>query len=177
MANSLFCGGPFPFDCRDQGFEDMAAGDYRARLLGDVRLLLEPHPGLSLCPGVSYIGPFYYETEDMTDRDIVRREYDMIEACTDALFLLDDGLCPGTVGEMVLAASMGKRVHIFYAVHEEETESGLRSPCWHPILLSGLVGGDRIHVIPCRDYEEAAAGIPAYIRSLFVTEGPGPDTE
>lgn len=38
----LFCGGTFCFDYRKDGYEMMAAKDYRAKLLDSVESLLRP---------------------------------------------------------------------------------------------------------------------------------------
>lgn len=160
----LYCGGVFPFDCRDEGYVESARDDFRARLLGDVEKLLQKSDGVQINDNVTYIGPFYYETKDMCDRDIVATEVDMIHRCTDAVFLLDDGLCPGTIGEMVFAAGLSKNVHVFYVVHEEETESELMSPCWHPMILSMLINKNA-HVAMCKDMEEAVERIIGFVSS------------
>ena len=160
----LYCGGVFPFDCRDEGYVESAKGDFRARLLGDVEKLLQKSDGIQINDNVTYIGPFYYETKDMCDRDIVETEVDMIRRCTDAVFLLDDGLFPGTIGEMVYASGLSKNVHVFYVVHEEETESGLMSPCWHPMILSLLINKNA-HVTMCKDMDEAVERIIGFVSS------------
>lgn len=130
-SRRIFCGGTFCFDYREDGYEEMAAKDYRAKVLGSVEALLKPKgkDGVKLNDGVTYVGPFYFETESMKAEDIIRWEKEMIESCTDAVFLLDDAACSGTIAEMVYANSLGKRLHLFYVQHkdDEETESELHT--------------------------------------------------
>lgn len=163
----VYCGGAFPFDCRDADFRHQAARDYRALLLGDAGQLLQRQKYVPLSETVRYIGPFYFETAGMQDVDIAACEMNMVRACTDAVFLLDDGNCPGTVSELTLAAMLGKRIAVFYIRRpdDEETESSLHSPCWYPILLSGLLNS-QTRVFSCRDYDDAAKKIAAYVRGL-----------
>ncbi len=154
----LFCGGSFCFDYLDADYETNAAEDYRAMLLGSVDALLRPEEesGVRISDLVTYIGPFYFETEAMEAEDIVRCEKQMIEKCTDAVFILDDAACPGTVTELIYASSLKKTVHIFYVDYgmDAETESRLHTPCWYPIVFSGLTDSD-VHLYPCSSLAEA----------------------
>lgn len=162
----LYCGGAFPFDPRNDDYLQRAADDYRAILLGSRDLLLQRSPGVPLGAQVTYIGPFYFETPDMQDADVVRNEMEMISRCTDAIFLLDDAACPGTICELTAASMLHKRVHIFYLrrADDQETESTLHSPCWYPILHSGLINADT-SVCACSDYPEAVRRIAGLVRS------------
>ena len=71
----------------------------------------------------------------MKAKDIIRIELSMIECCTDAIFVFDTADCPGTITELIYAATKGKKIHIFYKEYAEhdETESDLHTPCWFPI--------------------------------------------
>ena len=151
----LFCGGGFCFDYLEEDYETKAAEDYRAMLLKDTRKLLRGRGTIPLGEDLSYVGPFYFESDGMADREIVGAEAEQIGRCTHAFFLLDGAACPGTVAEMVYAASLGKYVSTFYIRDDRETESMLRSPCWYPMILCGLIAGDRTELIPCRDPEHA----------------------
>lgn len=66
--------------------------------------------------------------------DIIRCEKRMIESFSDAIFLLDDAACQGTLTEIMYAGSLGKTLHLFYVQHNEnkETESELHAVCWYP---------------------------------------------
>ena len=112
-GKEIYCGGAFCFDYRQDGYEVVAAKDYRAKLLGSVESLLWPKDadGVKLNDGFIYVGPFYFVTEDMEAEDIICCEKKMIESCSDAIFLLDDAACPGTITEVIYANSLGKILH------------------------------------------------------------------
>ena len=165
MIRKIFCGGRFPFDCRDENYIEQAKQDYRAFLLKDVKRLLERAVEVKINDRVLYVGPFYFETKDMCDKDIVACEVEMIKECTDAIFLLEDGSCPGTVGEMVFAAGLGKHVIVFYVVDEKETESVLQAPCWHPMLLTRCINVET-DLVACEDQEDAVFKIMKYINEI-----------
>ena len=162
----LYCGGCFDFDYQQANYRRQAAGDYRAILLGSADLLLQRSGGVKLHEGVIYIGPFYFESDGMVDRDIVRSEMEMVEACTDTIFFLDRAGCPGTVCELTAASMLGKNVHIFYLRKgdDEETESDLHTPCWYPILHSSIIN-EKTHVHPCSSGEDAAEQIQKLVSS------------
>lgn len=135
----LFFGGAFSFNYRDDDFDITAAQDYRAQILGSVETLLKPKDmsGVFINDNVLYIGPFYFEAESMLAEDIIMCEKKMIEDCTDAVFVLDDAACPGTIAEIMYANSLQKNIHLFYVRHgdDEETESNLHTPCWYPLIF------------------------------------------
>lgn len=160
----IYCGGRFDFDYLKDGYKDAAAKDYRAVLLGSGNRLLERSNRVRISDGVEYIGPFYFETDGMQDIDIVANEWEMVKNCTDAIFLLDDACCPGTVCELTAASMLGKRVHIFYIRKGdgEETESSLHTPCWYPIIHSSVVNSKSC-AYECKSYADAAAKISALV--------------
>lgn len=143
--------------------------DYRAMLLGNVNSLLWPNDsdGVWISDDVIYAGPFYFEAESMRAEDIIGSEKAMIESCTDAIFLLDDAACPGTITEVIYANSLGKSLHLFYVQHkeDEETESELHTPCWYPILFCHMTNGAVRHY-PCFNAEDAADKIKVLVKSL-----------
>lgn len=137
----LYCGGTFNFDFRQADYREQAATDYRAILLGSPDRLLQRSSGVKIHTGAEYVGPFYFESDGMVDVDIVRSEIDMVRQCTDAVFLLDEAGCPGTICELTMASMLGKTVHLFYLrkPDDEETESSLHTPCWYPIIHSSIM--------------------------------------
>lgn len=171
MIKKIFCGGAFCFDYRKEGYEIMAANDYRARLLGGVELLLWPTDigGVKISENVTYVGPFYFETESMKAEEIVCCEKEMIESCTYAIFLLDDAACPGTIAEVIYANSLGKKLHLFYVQHkdDEETESELHTPCWYPIHFCQMTNKS-VNIYPCSNVEDAANKIQFFVESLKI---------
>jgi hypothetical protein len=163
----VYCGGTFAFDYLNPAYRALAAEDYRAVLLGGAEALLQRSDAVTVAPGVSYVGPFYFESDGMVDADIVGAELGMVRECTDAVFLLDHGLCPGTVSELTVASLLGKKVAVFYVKRSEaeETESVLHSPCWYPITLAGLLN-ERTEVFPCESLAEAKACAVSWVHSL-----------
>ena len=159
----LYCGGRFHFDYLRDGYPDEAAKDYRAVLLGSTELLLRRSGGVRIHENAEYIGPFYFETDGMQDRDIVQAEWEMVRSCTDAVFLLDSASCPGTVCELTAASMLGKRVYVFYLCDESETESLLHTPCWYPILHS-LSVNPHTRIYPCNSHGEAVKQILEMVR-------------
>ena len=169
LSKKLFCGGTFCFDYCKDGYEIIAAKDYRARLLGSVESLLIPEgtDGVKISESVAYVGPFYFEVESMRAEDIIRCEKEMIESCSDAIFLLDEASCPGTITEMMCANFFGKTLHLFYVQHKEneETESELHTPCWYPIQFCQMTNKS-VNLYPCSSVEDAANRIQSFIESL-----------
>ena len=169
LSKKLFCGGTFCFDYRDVGYEIMAAKDYRARLLGSVESLLRPKDtdGVKISEGVTYIGPFYFEVESMMGEDIICCEKGMIESCTDAIFLLDDAACLGTIAEVMYANSLQKTLHLFYVRHsdDEETESDLHTPCWYPIQFCQLMNKS-VNLYTCFNMEDGINKILSFVETL-----------
>ena len=153
--NYLYCGGRFHFDYLREDYLRNAEDDYRTAILGDVDRLLHPSAAVLLSDGLSYVGPFYFESDGMIDREIVETEMRQIERCTHAFFLLEDAGCPGTVGEMIHAAELGKSLTVFYIRDAGETESTLQSSCWYPILMTGIICGKEPEIIACNDLLDA----------------------
>ena len=165
----IFCGGSFCFDCRDKGYEAMAADDYRAKLLGSVDALLIPNnnDGVRINDSVYYVGPFYFETESMDAKDIISCEKRMIETSTDVIFILDEAGCPGTITEMMYANSLNKKLHLYYVTRsdEAETESDLHTPCWYPILFCQLTNR-LVQIYPCDSRKDAERQIAELVSKI-----------
>lgn len=162
----FYCGGSFGFDYLQPNYREQAAADYRAILLGSPDRLLQRSTGVELHAEAMYIGPFYFESDGMLDRDIVKSEMEMVTNCTDAVFLLDNASCPGTICELTMASMLGKRVHLFYLrkADDEETESSLHTPCWYPILHSSIMN-EYTRLYPCSSLEDAVDQIRRLIES------------
>ena len=144
----IYCGGRFDFDYRQIGYEKKAAEDYRAILLKLV-----------------YIGPYYFETDSMLDQEIVETEKRQIERSTVAVFLLDHSPCPGTIAEMVYAASLQKKIKIFYVKEENEKESTLQSSFWYPMILCGKINPAGTNIQSCDSFSEGRAEILKWLKS------------
>ena len=162
----LYCGGVFNFDYQQANYREQAAKDYRSKLLGAPDLLLQRSNRVMLNAEVAYIGPFYFESDGMVDRDIVQNEIDMVRSCTDAVFFLDEASCPGTVCELTMASLMGKNVHLFYLRRSDdrETESALHTPCWYPIIHSCIIN-KHSRIYECSSKEDAVNKICMLVQS------------
>ncbi len=165
----IFCGGAFYFDYRKDGYQDDASKDYRAKLLGSTEMLLRGNGAKEVIinDNVTYIGPFYFETENMKSESIILCEKEMIECCSDAIFLLDNASCPGTIAEIIYANSLNKTLHLFYiqCKDDEETESELHTPCWYPIQFCQITNKST-KLYSCANIEDAINKILLLVESL-----------
>ena len=152
---TVYCGGRFHFDYQNEDYLQKASDDYRAILLGDVNTLLRGSGIVKINDTYSYIGPYYFESDGMVDKEIVQIEMRMIEDSTLDVFLLEDGLCPGTVSEMVYASTLHKQMIVVYIQDDRETESNLKCPCWYPIIHCLQINEGNIRVIAARDFFHA----------------------
>jgi len=163
----IYCAGQFNFDYLNDDYYDKAKNDYRSILLGGADKLLQKSKVIKLTNNVSYIGPFYFESDGMIDKDIVKCEIDMIDKCTDTIFLLDNGCCPGTIAELILASTLRKDITIFYIKKSdnEETESMLHTPCWFPIIMSQIIS-DNVKLFCCDNYSDVTKMIKEYVYEI-----------
>lgn len=171
----LFFGGAFAFDDREEDYEIKAAEDFRAQILGSVQALLKPKDmsGVSINDNVMYIGPFYFEAESRKAEDIIMCEKQMIEQCTDAVFVLNDAACPGTIAEIMYANSLQKAIHLFYVRHDddEETESHLHTPCWYPLIFCQQTN-PKVKLYECEDLHRAARRVIDFVTFNFNEQQP-----
>ena len=160
----IYCAGAFNFDYLEENYLEKVKNDYRSKLLGDAKYLLSKSSGKLLKEDLTYIGPFYFESDGMLDEEIVATEVKMIEECTDAVFLLDNACCPGTIGELLLATLLEKQVAIFYVEkgRDEETESSLHTPCWFPIIMSKQKNKNT-YLYACTSKDDAIIKILKYV--------------
>ena len=163
----IFCSGTFCFDYKQEDNLSKAKMDYRSRLLGNPLRLFHLSEEQYISERVRYIGPFYFETENMEGVTIVGIERKMIEDSTDVLFILDNATCPGTIAELMVATHLQKTIHIFYVRHNdtEETESLLHTPCWYPILLCQQLNPQRTLLFECGNRYEAEDKMIHYIQN------------
>ena len=163
----IYCGGRFYFDYKVEGYINQAADDYRAILLGEVSKLLHAQEACVINDRTEYLGPFYFERENQGASDIVTIEKQMLERCTDAIFVLAEEDCPGTIAELIYTSSLHKRIYIFYVSlsDDEETESELHSPNWYPIILCKQMN-PKTEITACHSRKEAERMAIEKIRAL-----------
>lgn len=166
MEKKLFYfAGRFLFQYKDYT-EEKLANDYRARLLGDVRLIQHTPANDSRSVPINeasdYIGPFYFYEEGTSAWNIVLNEFSMVERCTDAVFILDNESCPGSISELIHASFLKKNVHIFYVstpIDEGEPENEINSKQWYAIQMASIVNLGNTDITECLTYEEAVNSI------------------
>lgn len=167
-VRKLFFSGEFPL-LDENNPVDSLKKDYRALILGDVRrLLYMPEEGkeIPLSDKVSYVGPFYFYGDTLCSRQIVSVENEMIHRCTDAVFLLENSSCPGSVTELVNAALLGKTIHIYYVALSSETpETEINSDQWYPIAFARMAGNN-VTCTECRSRDEAIQKILSFVDAL-----------
>jgi hypothetical protein len=161
IKKKIYFGGRFRFMYKDYTKEKLAE-DYRAKLLGDVDLMLRTPKNRSksvyMGRQMGYIGPFYFYDEGTSAEDIVNNEYDMVERCDEAVFLLDDEPCPGTISELIHASVLYKNVRIYYVkteIDKGEPENEIYSKQWYAIMMAIKINEECTDIIECADYDEA----------------------
>lgn len=165
----LYFGGGFPsLDINHP--EESLKKDFRVLILGDVmKLLFLPRESTSethLSDNLSYVGPYFYYGEEISAKQVVAVENDMVHKCTDAVFLLENVSSPGTITEVVNAVLLGKNVHIFYvSLDNGIPETEINSDQWYPIAFAQMVGKN-VHCTECRNREEAVRRILSFVESL-----------
>lgn len=147
----IFCSGRFSVE-NSVKLQEALRLDYRARLLGDVNRLLYPSACCMVNNYIEYLGPFYFECDKLFAREVVVTERKMIDVCTDAVFVFDEEDCAGSIAELIYAASLHKRIHIFYVKHIER--ENIQTPLWYPITLCEMLT-QSCEVVSCDTQEEA----------------------
>ena len=94
------------------------------------------------------------------------------ENCTDAVFVLDDAACPGTIAEIMYANSLQKAIHLFYVRHDDdETESHLHTPCWYPLIFCQQTN-PKVKLYECEDLHRAARRVIDFVTFNFNEQQP-----
>lgn len=171
MIKKIYFGGRFSFQYKDYTKEKLAM-DYRSIILGDVnKILHSPNTNEKLTKiseNVFYTGPYYFYEEGTTAKDIVKNEIEMVERCTDAIFLLDNESCPGTITEIIHSVFKNKIIHIFYVkipIDNGEPENEINSKQWYPIMFS-LLNNDKVFLTECKTRDDATKKIISFINKI-----------
>lgn len=91
-----------------------------------------------------YIGPFYNEKAscgELTSTDcmeVVRTENKLIEKCDIFIIYLDEEVSPGSLTELVYAATLGKQIVVIFK-KEDDIKYSLKSSNWYPITFAKLL--------------------------------------
>ena len=134
---------------------DSLEHDFRSHLLGDSELLLhQNNESYVIWHGekVKYIGPFFFYNDEkslLPEQDnIVFTEKMMIDRCDIFISYFGQKSSPGSVAELVYAASLHKPIEIFYL----ETDNGreIKTEYWFPIVMSRYIDENVVKVTPVK---------------------------
>ena len=167
----IYCGGNFEFQYKDYSV-DKIANDYRVGILGgDVNKLIHTPDNeeklRKIGHGVYYCGPYFFYEEGTDGASIVKNEIGMVNKCTHAVFVIDNTNIPGTITEIVHAATYGREVAIFYvkqSLDEGEPENNICSANWYPIEFAKIM--TNAQVVECEDREMAKQLAYNYVESI-----------
>lgn len=167
----IYCGGNFEFQYKDYSV-DKIESDYRVEILGgDVNNLIHTPDNASklrkIGRGVYYCGPYYFYEEGTDGASIVKNEIEMVNKCTNAVFVIDNTNIPGTITEIVHAATYGREVAIFYVkqpLDKGEPEKDICSANWYPIEFAKIM--TNAYVVECEDREMAKQLAYNYVESI-----------
>ena len=166
----IYFGGNFEFQYKNYSINKLAK-DYRVEILGDVDKILHTPKNetttVKLGGNLYYCGPYYFYEEGTGAASIVANEASFVEKCTDAIFLIDNTNIPGTITEIVHAATLKKRIAIFYVkqpLDEGEPENEICSANWYPLEFAKLKAN--AHLVECENREMAKELIYNYVNSL-----------
>ena len=166
----IYCGGNFEFQYKDFS-PKLMANDYRAKILANVdKILYQPfNKNLfrKIGPNVYYVGPYYFYNNGLDGSNIVNTEFEMVEKCTHAIFLVDNINIPGTVSEIIHASLSHKNITIFFikqSVDEKEPEKEICNSNWYPLQIARQIGNATL--VECDDREMAKMLIYNYVDNL-----------
>lgn len=122
---------------RELTLAERLVNDYRARLLGDAKLLTFSKDNLKLNNNYQYSGPFYCEQAsggDFTSTDcntVLKAELNAIKNCDIYIAVFGESFSVGTIVELGWALNMNKKIVILY--QEEESNYQIKSEYWFAI--------------------------------------------
>ena len=125
---------------------DSLINDFRTKLLGNDDLLLNKNENAFINlhgETAKYIGPFFYYPEEekifkekgLSEQEtVVELERMMVENCDVFIVYFGSKSSPGSVAEMIRAASLGKDIEVYY--FENENNRKYKTEYWFPILMA-----------------------------------------
>lgn len=142
----IYVGGPFTFKYSEVTPEHIR-NDFRYKIVGEP--FIEQHQDIEDVGNVEYTGPFYYYKKGIGPEAVVESEVEAIRR-SDIVFLVfpEDGRAPGTVAELIFAASLNKRIEVFYVPTKEPTEADetssnlndhIQHQYWYPFIQAKYI--------------------------------------
>lgn len=142
----VYIGGPFLFKYAEFSEENIKK-DFRYSFVGDPFI---EQTGPSVAIGeVDYVGPFYYYKRGLGPSDVVAAEIEAIKDATHVFLVFPDGVdAPGTLAELVFAATELKHIDVYYekSIRKTEVDSTavgldgqIHHPYWYPFLQAKAI--------------------------------------
>jgi nucleoside 2-deoxyribosyltransferase len=165
-------GGPFTFKYSEVTPE-LIRSDFRYGIVGEP--FIEQHNDIEDLGNVEYTGPFYYYKKGLNSEAVVESEVEAIRR-SDIVFLVfpEDGQAPGTVAELIFAATLNKRIEIFYVPTDEQTEEDVSSDnlatqihhqYWYPFHQARIINPN-ITFHKCNSTEHAKDWCATLIKTI-----------
>lgn len=137
--------------------EERLKNDFRAKILGDSKLLTYANDNLALNDNYLYSGPFYCEQAsngDYTSTDcnvVLNVEYESVKNCDLYFTLFGESFSVGTIVELGWAIENDKEIIIFY--QEEESKYQIKSEYWFAIA-DAIKRGKNVKVYSYKNIDE-----------------------
>lgn len=134
--------------------EKKLINDYRSKILGNSKKLINAKENLKLHNGHIYNGPFYCEKAsngDFTSTDcnvVLKAEYEAVRNSDIYFVLFDQKFSVGSIVELNWALEIDKNIIIFY--EEEESEHDIKSEYWFAIA-NALFKSKKVKVFKFKD--------------------------
>ena len=143
--------------------------DYRSKLLGDSKLLVNAAPTLTVLDKFRYGGPFYCEQASngvFTSTDcltVLRAERESVEDCDVYVAVFGDSFSVGTVVELGWAIRLDKTILILYK--RQKSSYSIASEYWFAIA-DAMESGKNVTVSSYGEETE----IPALLQEMLNKE-------
>lgn len=105
-----------------------------------------------------YIGPFYNEkasdgqlTSSVCE-EVVNTENNLIKKCDVFAIFLNETYSPGSISELIYAATLNKRIIIYY-IKESDISYEMKSSNWYPIITAKSLA-DNVKIIEVTNSDE-----------------------
>lgn len=172
IKHRIYVGGPFTFKYSEVTPE-LIRSDFRYGIVGEP--FIEQHNDIEDLGNVEYTGPFYYYKKGLNSEAVVESEVEAIRR-SDIVFLVfpEDGQAPGTVAELIFAATLNKRIEVFYVPTEEQTEEDVSSDnlatqihhqYWYPFHQARIINPN-ITFHKCNSTEHAKDWCATLIKTI-----------
>lgn len=139
------------------------ADDFRTTLIGSEKDFVDfnNHSFIDDFGGnikYQYLGPFYNEkasdgqlTSSVCE-EVVNTENALIRKCDIFIVFLNETCSPGSIAELIYAATLNKKIIIFY-IKESDVSYEMKSSNWYPIVTAKSLA-DNVNIVEVSDTNE-----------------------